>query len=182
VAMESARIKHNPIMATKHTMVRVLANDKMSAIWIRYYPDYPVCRAPLNSKKGGGHFPIDHWVDPVLAGRVLFEFNTHVANSTIVMHEVQKRFPIKLMMVDGEKHRNVCKVTSLADRDRLGFKIHQYRLDYADGKTGFWEMDKKWEDVLQRKTIMENMQLDYSHHKRRKQGSNRFRNKTGQPF
>ena len=49
-------------------------------------------------------------IKKILTGRVLFEFNTHVANATIIMHEVQKRFPIKLMLVSGEKHKNVVKV------------------------------------------------------------------------
>jgi len=44
-------------------------------LWIRVFPDKPVTKRPPEVTMGGGKGPVDRYVFPVRAGRVLFELD-----------------------------------------------------------------------------------------------------------
>ena len=42
-------------------------------VWIRIFPDKPVCKKPAETRMGKGKGAPDHWVAVVRPGRILFE-------------------------------------------------------------------------------------------------------------
>ena len=74
------------------------------------------------------------------------------------------------------------QVIDVGNRDRLGLKIYDYKLEYADGTESDFKLPKRmYKDNLMRKAVMQDMQLDYSHWKHRSFGNDRLRDKCGTP-
>jgi large subunit ribosomal protein L16 len=71
VAMDNAFITPNQIEAAR----RVIANTTKRAgkVWIRIFPDQPMTKKPANVRMGSGKGPIDKYVAPVQAGKIMFE-------------------------------------------------------------------------------------------------------------
>jgi large subunit ribosomal protein L16 len=42
-------------------------------LWIRIYPDKPVCKKPVEVRMGKGKGNVEYWVAPVQPGRVMYE-------------------------------------------------------------------------------------------------------------
>ncbi|MGQ9813053.1 MAG: 50S ribosomal protein L16 [Dissulfurimicrobium sp.] len=42
-------------------------------VWIRIFPDKPITKKPAETRMGSGKGPVELWVAPVRAGRILYE-------------------------------------------------------------------------------------------------------------
>ncbi|MFC1689347.1 50S ribosomal protein L16 [Pseudomonadota bacterium] len=42
-------------------------------LWIRIYPDKPICKKPVEVRMGKGKGNVEYWVAPIQPGRVLYE-------------------------------------------------------------------------------------------------------------
>ena len=42
-------------------------------LWIRIYPDKPVCKKPVEVRMGKGKGNVEYWVAPIQPGRVMYE-------------------------------------------------------------------------------------------------------------
>ena len=70
----------------------------------------------------------------------------------------------------------------MGKRDRLGLKVYDYKIEYADGTTCDFKVPKRmYKDHAMRKCVLQDMQLDYSHWKHKSFGNDRLRDKTGTP-
>ncbi len=49
--------------------------NRRGRVWIRFFPDKPITKKPLEVRMGKGKGNIEGWVAPVLPGRVLFEIS-----------------------------------------------------------------------------------------------------------
>jgi len=71
---ESARwVTARQIEAARRAMTRFI--QRGGKIWIRIFPDKPVTKKGTEVPMGGGKGGVDHYVVPVLPGRVLFEID-----------------------------------------------------------------------------------------------------------
>ncbi len=42
-------------------------------LWIRIYPDKPICKKPVEVRMGKGKGNVEYWVAPIKPGRVMYE-------------------------------------------------------------------------------------------------------------
>ncbi|MDO8557734.1 MAG: 50S ribosomal protein L16 [bacterium] len=61
------------IEAARRAMTRFV--QRGGKIWIRVFPDKPVTKKGTEVPMGGGKGGVDHYVVPVLPGRILFEID-----------------------------------------------------------------------------------------------------------
>ncbi|MCF7790833.1 MAG: 50S ribosomal protein L16 [Victivallales bacterium] len=70
-SMGRGLINGNQIEAARIAINRHL--HRKGKVWIRFFPDVPVTKKPLEVRMGKGKGNVDHWSAKVLPGRVLFE-------------------------------------------------------------------------------------------------------------
>ena len=61
------------IEASRITMTRHI--KRSGKVWIRVFPDKPICKKPLETRMGKGKGAPESWVAVVKPGRVIFEMN-----------------------------------------------------------------------------------------------------------
>ena len=64
-------VNNNQIEAARIAINRHL--NRKGKVWIRFFPDVPITRKPLEVRMGKGKGNVDHWSSKVRPGRVLFE-------------------------------------------------------------------------------------------------------------
>ncbi len=72
-AMESGRITSRQIEAARIAMTRYIKRG--GRVWIRFFPDKPVSKKPLETRMGKGKGSPDHYVAVIKPGRVLYEID-----------------------------------------------------------------------------------------------------------
>ncbi|KAG7188459.1 hypothetical protein KM043_008099 [Ampulex compressa] len=73
IAVTGGRMKHVHIEVLRLAVTRVLNTNRMFAIWRIDAPWQPISKRALGHRMGGGKSPIDHYVTPIKAGRVIME-------------------------------------------------------------------------------------------------------------
>ena len=66
-------VRNNQIEAARIAINRHL--DRRGKVWIRFFPDKPISKKPLEVRMGKGKGNTDAWVACVRPGRVLFEIS-----------------------------------------------------------------------------------------------------------
>ncbi len=66
-------VRNNQIEAARIAINRHL--NRRGKVWIRFFPDKPISKKPLEVRMGKGKGNNDAWVAPVRPGRVLFEIS-----------------------------------------------------------------------------------------------------------
>ncbi len=72
-ALETTHITARQIEAARIAMTRHVKRG--GRIWIRLFPDKPVCKKPAEVRMGKGKGAPESWVSPVRAGKVLYEMD-----------------------------------------------------------------------------------------------------------
>jgi len=101
VSLENAFITPNQIEAAR----RVIANTTKRAgkVWIRIFPDQPTTKKPANVRMGSGKGPIDKYVAPVQAGKVVFEIGGIDRKlATLALTKAAKKLPINIRLIEKE--------------------------------------------------------------------------------
>ena len=70
-ALDRGWVKNNQIEAARIAINRHL--NRRGRVWIRFFPDKPISKKPLEVRMGKGKGNTDAWVATVRPGRVLFE-------------------------------------------------------------------------------------------------------------
>ena len=101
-ALEPAWITSNQIEAARIAMTRYIKRG--GQVWIKIFPDKPVTKKPLGTRKGSGKGAPEYWVAVVKPGRVLFEI-AGVPEETAreAMRLAMHKLPIKCKFVKAEK-------------------------------------------------------------------------------
>ena len=73
VSKGDAWITGRQIEAARRAIVRTMKRG--GKVWIRVFPDRPVTRKGIEVPMGGGKGSVDHFVVPVMPGRILFEID-----------------------------------------------------------------------------------------------------------
>ena len=71
--LETMYITARQIEAARIAMTRHVKRG--GRIWIRLFPDKPICKKPAEVRMGKGKGAPESWVAPVRAGRVLYEMD-----------------------------------------------------------------------------------------------------------
>lgn len=71
--LETTHITARQIEAARIAMTRHVKRG--GRIWIRLFPDKPMCKKPAEVRMGKGKGSPEYWVAPVRAGRVLYEMD-----------------------------------------------------------------------------------------------------------
>ena len=72
-ATEKGWVTSRQIEAARIAMTRSIKRG--GRVWIRIFPDKPVCKKPLETRMGKGKGAPDHYVAVVQPGRVLYEID-----------------------------------------------------------------------------------------------------------
>ncbi len=72
-ATECGWITSRQIEAARIAMTRYIKRG--GRVWIRFFPDKPVCKKPLETRMGKGKGAPDHYVAVIKPGRVLYEID-----------------------------------------------------------------------------------------------------------
>ena len=72
-ALETTHITARQIEAARIAMTRHVKRG--GRIWIRLFPDKPMCKKPAEVRMGKGKGSPEYWVAPVRAGRILYEMD-----------------------------------------------------------------------------------------------------------
>ena len=71
--LETVRLTARQIEAARIAMTRYV--KRSGRIWIRIFPDKPVCKKPAEVRMGKGKGAPEFWVAPCRAGRILYELD-----------------------------------------------------------------------------------------------------------
>lgn len=71
--LETVRLTARQIEAARIAMTRYV--KRAGRIWIRIFPDKPVCKKPAEVRMGKGKGAPEFWVAPCRAGRILYELD-----------------------------------------------------------------------------------------------------------
>lgn len=97
-AESSARVNSRQIEAARRTITNFTKRE--GKIWIRIFPDRPVTKRPPEVTMGGGKGSVDHYVFPVLPGRILFEIDgLPEATSREAIRLASFKLPVKTRFV-----------------------------------------------------------------------------------
>jgi large subunit ribosomal protein L16 len=72
-ALEPGRITSRQIEAARIALTRKIKRG--GKVWIRFFPDKPISKKPLETRMGKGKGSPDHWVAIVKPGRMLYEID-----------------------------------------------------------------------------------------------------------
>ena len=70
-AMECGWVNSRQIEAARIAISRFIKRG--GRIWIRFFPDKPVSKKPLETRMGKGKGPPEYWVAVIKPGRILYE-------------------------------------------------------------------------------------------------------------
>jgi large subunit ribosomal protein L16 len=70
-AIGTGRITAQQIEAARIAINRFVR--RRGKVWIRVFPDKPISKKPAETRMGSGKGPVELWVAPVRAGRILYE-------------------------------------------------------------------------------------------------------------
>ncbi len=71
--LECGWLTQRQIEASRITMTRHI--KRAGKVWIRVFPDKPICKKPLETRMGKGKGAPESWVAVVKPGRMIFEMN-----------------------------------------------------------------------------------------------------------
>ena len=71
--LQTVRLTARQIEAARIAMTRYVKRG--GRIWIRVFPDKPVCKKPAEVRMGKGKGTPEFWVAPCRAGRILYELD-----------------------------------------------------------------------------------------------------------
>jgi len=101
-ALEPGWITSRQIEAARIAMTRYIKRG--GRVWIRFFPDKPVSKKPLETRMGKGKGAPDHYVAVVKPGRVLYEIDgVDEAVAKEACRLASHKLPIKTRIVTREE-------------------------------------------------------------------------------
>ena len=98
-AQESSWITARQIEAARRVMPRY--TRKGGKIWIRIFPDKPVTARAAETRMGKGKGNVDHYVSPVIKGKVLFEISgIEKDEAKLALNLASDKLPIKTSFLE----------------------------------------------------------------------------------
>jgi large subunit ribosomal protein L16 len=100
-AMESYFITARQIEAARVAMTRYIKRG--GKVWIRIFPDKPICKKPAETRMGKGKGAVEAWVAVVKAGQVMYEVEgVSKDEAKEAFRLAAHKLPIKTKVVERE--------------------------------------------------------------------------------
>lgn len=99
IALENAFVTANQIEAARRVISHT--TKRTGKVWIRIFPEAPMTKKPANVRMGSGKGPLDKFVAPVQAGRVLFEMgglDKKLAETALL--KAAKKLPVLVKIIE----------------------------------------------------------------------------------
>ena len=97
-AIARGRLTARQIEAARRAMTRHIKRG--GRVWIRMFPDKPVCKKPLETRMGKGKGAPDHYVVIVKPGRVIYEIDgVDEATAKEAMRLAGHKLPLKTRFI-----------------------------------------------------------------------------------
>ena len=100
-AVERGWITSRQIEAARIALTRHIKRG--GRVWIRFFPDKPVCKKPLETRMGKGKGAPDHYVAVIKPGRILYEVDgvdLDVAKEGL--RRASHKLPLKTRIITNE--------------------------------------------------------------------------------
>ena len=102
-AVEPGRITSRQIEAARIALTPHIKRG--GKVWIRFFPDKPVSKKPLETRMGKGKGAPDHWVAVVKPGRTLYEIDgVDPAVAKEACRLAGHKLPLKTRIVEREDY------------------------------------------------------------------------------
>lgn len=102
-AVEPGRVTSRQIEAARIALTRHIKRG--GKVWIRFFPDKPVSKKPLETRMGKGKGAPDHWVAVVKPGRTLYEIDgVDPAVAKEACRLAGHKLPVKTRIVEREDY------------------------------------------------------------------------------
>jgi len=97
-ALECGWITQRQIEASRITIARHI--KRSGKVWIRVFPDKPICKKPLETRMGHGKGAPEGWVAVIKPGRIMFEMNgVDEATARKALTLANSKLPMKCKVV-----------------------------------------------------------------------------------
>ena len=94
--ISAQQIEAARIAATRHV-------KRGGKIWIRIFPDKPICKKPAETRMGKGKGAPEYWVSVVKPGRIIFELEgMNEGDARILLRLAANKLPMKTRFVKRE--------------------------------------------------------------------------------
>ncbi len=101
-SLESGWVTSRQIEAARIALTRYIKRG--GRVWIRFFPDKPVSKKPLETRMGKGKGAPDHYVAVVKPGRVLYEIDgVDLATAREACRLAGHKLPIKTRIITREE-------------------------------------------------------------------------------
>lgn len=101
-ATEKGLVTAREIEAARIAMTRYIKRG--GRVWIRFFPDKPVCKKPLETRMGKGKGAPDHYVAVVRPGRILYEIDgVDLAEAREAFRLASHKLSVKTRVVTREE-------------------------------------------------------------------------------
>lgn len=101
-ATEKGLVSAREIEAARIAMTRSIKRG--GRVWIRIFPDKPVCKKPLETRMGKGKGAPDHYVAVVQPGRVLYEIDgVDIAEAKEAFRLASHKLSVKTRVISREE-------------------------------------------------------------------------------
>lgn len=101
-AVTRGTVTARQIEACRVGMARLL--KKGGKVWIRFFPDKPLTKKPLETRQGKGKGPVEAWGAVIKPGRVLFELEgVDVGLAQAAMKLAADKLPVATQFITREK-------------------------------------------------------------------------------
>jgi len=103
-AVSHGRVTARQIEAARMAMSR--AANRGGKLWVRIFPDKPICKKPAETRMGKGKGSPEEWVVPVKRGRMLYEI--HGVEKAIALESLRlasHKLSVKTKIVVREDYR-----------------------------------------------------------------------------
>jgi large subunit ribosomal protein L16 len=102
-ATEKGWITAREIEAARIAMTRSIKRG--GRVWIRIFPDKPVCKKPLETRMGKGKGAPDHYVAVVTPGRILYEIDgVELAEAKEAFRLAAHKLSVKTRVISREEN------------------------------------------------------------------------------
>lgn len=148
IALTGGRMKWGHFEMVRLGILRKMDQNRMFAVWRIDGPWQPVTKKGQGQRMGGGKGPIDHYVTPVKAGRVILELGGRCEFIEVkpILELVAHKLPFAAKVVNQQMMEEMAKEEERSEKENLNRYTYKYVVQNNLGGCHNWmsPYDKQW--------------------------------------
>ncbi|KDR21926.1 39S ribosomal protein L16, mitochondrial [Zootermopsis nevadensis] len=148
IALSGGRMKWGHFEMVRLGVLRKMDQNRMFAVWRIDAPWQPITKKGLGQRMGGGKGPIDHYVTPVKAGRVIIEMGGKCEFVEVqpILELVAHKLPFAAKVVSQQMMQEMAEEEERSEKENLNHYTFKYVIQNNLGGCHNWisPYDKKW--------------------------------------